>query len=310
MVDDRLPPVKVSVIIPAYKAEHTIAAALDSVLAQAAGSMEVIVVDDASPDATLAGVDAWLREHPGGGRLIAMPRNGGPAAARNRGAAEARGEWLAFLDSDDLWLPWRLATQLALAARHPDVDLWCGGTIGLDCALPEMPPLGGVKFRPVSLDDFLVANPVATTTVLLRREAFRKAGGFDEQFRGPEDYDLWMRVAAAGRLAHLDCPLGRYRSETGSLSMDDRKFLPQVLRVVAKAFGMGGVFHDRPGLRNMAVAAQYWSASWMAFQRNDRFAAVRHWFRAYFLGRRAESRLPQKWFPLLWRYLAGKRGER
>jgi hypothetical protein len=60
----------------------------------------------------------------------------------------------------------------------------------------------------------------------------------------------------------------------------------------------------------MAVAAQYWSASWMAFQRGDRLAAVRHWFRAYFLGRRAESRLPQKWFPLLWRYLAGKRGER
>ena len=310
MVDDKLPAVNVSVVIPAYKSERTIAAALDSVAAQAVDGVEVIVVDDASPDGTRAVVEAWLRGHPAAARLITLPQNRGPAAARNRGAAEARGEWLAFLDADDLWLPWRLATQLAMAARYPDVDLWCGDTLDMDCTLPERPPPGGMKCRPIVLDDFLGGNPVATTTVLLRRRVFDEAGGFDEQFRGPEDYDLWMRVASAGQLASLDCPLSRYRSEAGSLSMDDRKFLPQVLRVIDKAFGPGGVFSGRPQFRTMAISAQYWSASWMAFQRGARLAAVGFWLRAYLLNGLSGKRKSRKWFPLLWRYLAGQRGER
>jgi glycosyltransferase involved in cell wall biosynthesis len=234
-----------------------------------------------------------------------MAQNGGPAAARNRGAREALGEWLAFLDADDLWLPWRLEVQCGMAARHPDVPLWCGDTIDLVCALPEKPVSAARELHRLTLDDFLVTNPVATSTVMLRRATFLSMGGFDEQFRGPEDYDLWMRVAAGGQVGRLACPLSRYRSDPGSLSMDDRKFLPQVLRVLAKAFSRGGVFHDRPQLYDTAACAQYWSASWMAFQRRDRATALRHWCRAYVLNRRATVRGSYKWVPLLWRYLAG-----
>ncbi|OGV85771.1 MAG: hypothetical protein A2340_15445 [Lentisphaerae bacterium RIFOXYB12_FULL_60_10] len=92
---------------------------------------------------------------------------------------------------------------------------------------------------------FAIANPVATSTVLLRRDVFEAVGGFDEQFRGPEDYDLWMRVADRGTVLKLETPLARYRHREGSLSVDDRKFLPQVIRVIEKAYGPGGVLSGR-----------------------------------------------------------------
>lgn len=309
MIEVNPPAVQVSVIVPAFNAERTLVFALDSVLQQAIPGMEIIVVDDASTDGTRACFDAWLREHPEAGRVLTLSRNSGPAAARNHGVAEARGEWLAFLDSDDSWLPWRLTTQLTLTARFPDVDLWCGGRMGMDGALPAPPRLNEIEPHPIILDDFLTNNPVGTTTVLLRHEAFKRVGGFDEQFRGPEDYDLWMRVAAVGKLARIDCPLCRYRLTIGSLCMDERKFLPQVLRVLDKAFGPGGVLADRPELRRVAEENQYWNASWMAFHRGDRWTAIRYWGKAYGRYWMSGRGTPRAWWRLLIRYGVGRRKE-
>jgi hypothetical protein len=131
-----------------------------------------------------------------------------------------------------------------------------------------------VAARDLTLDELAVHNPVATSTVLVRRAAVLAAGGFDPQFRGPEDYDLWLRVAARERVVFLDAPLARYRLVTGSLSLDDRRFLPEILRVLDKAYGRGGVLRGRPG-EGRARGYHTLACSWMAAERGDIGRALR-----------------------------------
>ena len=300
----------VSVIIPAYNASETVGQALESVFAQTYADFEIIVVDDASSDGTTGAVNSLMRQFvdssnrhessnpPFDGaqdrRIIELPSNQGPAAARNRGVAEAEGEWIAFLDADDAWLPERLEVQLAAAAEHPDVALWCASTLALGertrmtddgGRMTEVEKDPSVVCRPSSvirqipLEEFALGNPVATSTVLVRKNVLEELGGFDEQFRGTEDYDLWMRIAAKRPVMRIEQPLVCYREHAGSLSMDDRTFLPQALAVLDKAFSSGGVLEAYSARREHAVARQYWHASWMAFSRGDRRMALGHLLR-------------------------------
>jgi glycosyltransferase involved in cell wall biosynthesis len=159
--------------------------------------------------------------------------------------------------------------------------------------------------RALVLDDFITNNPVATSTVLVRKSAVESVGGFDGSFIGPEDYDLWLRLVVRFTMALIKLPLAEYRMQSGSLSMDDRRFLPQVFRVLDKAFGPGGVLADRPELRRKAEGSQYWNASWMAFNRGNRRLAIRYWGRAYG-GYWMEGRSPKRaWWRLLIRYILG-----
>jgi glycosyltransferase involved in cell wall biosynthesis len=349
--------VLISAIIPAYNSAETIKDALDSVVAQtmwkqtgkwkaeseqaqwATGdfppSYEIIVIDDASRDNTQQVVDFWIKEQRAKQdlscftfKLLHFERNSGPAAARNKGIAAACGEWLAFLDADDTWLPNKLAIQMDMVAKHPDVAMWCGGIAvhgnsakwqaesgksqvasgkrqeqGLSSAALTSSPLTPY---PLPLASFALGNPVATSTGLVKKDAVLAVGGFDEQFRGPEDYDLWMRIAARCSIMKIEIPLVQYNQRSGSLSMDDRTFLPQVVKVLDKAFGEHGVLMDRPDLRDAALSSQLWNASWMAFNRGQRFLAIRYWSRSYGLNWKSGKHVKRKWFSLLARYLLGE----
>ena len=295
----------VSVVIPAYNAEHTICEAVESVLTQRDIECELWVIDDASRDGTREVLQKRYGAHPRV-HLILCDENAGPAAARNRGIQNATADWTAFLDGDDAWLPNRLPAQLALARKHPDVDLWCSQTIRLTPDLERTDSTKAPEFRPVTRGEFLFHNPVATSTVLARTGVLRSVGGFDEQFVGPEDYDFWMRIASAHTIALIEKPLSLYRYVPGSLSMDDRKFLPQVLRVLEKALAPGGALADQAGLRRIAIGNQYWNASWMAFNRGARGTALRYWLKAYQLDHRSERVRSRPWLPLLYRYCLGR----
>ncbi len=306
----------VSVVIPVYRSADTILQALDSVRRQTCGGAELLVVDDASPDDTVRRVEAWMASDGAGvpTRLLRQPRNGGPAAARNAGIQAAERPWVAFLDADDAWLPRRLERQFSVAADHPGTGLLCGLTLPLDEHSPgwagEDDDSGGTP-RPLAIIDFVAHNPVATSTVLVRRDVVLAAGLFDVQFRGPEDYDLWMRIARRTACLLLPEALSLYRRTPGSLSMDERGFLPEVLRVLDKAFAPGGALADHRAWRHTAMAEQYTSASWMAYNRGARGAALRYLLAAWWLcpgmmdsERRRDRRLRLK---LLGRYVAGPR---
>lgn len=182
-------PSSVSVIIPAYNAGDRVARAITSALDQTLPVLEIIVVDDGSSDDTVAVASSF--GHPV--RVISKP-NGGPASARNLAASVARGDWLAMLDADDWWFPRKNEIQLAHMA---------GEDIGLShCRLDhraERPP------DELTFKDLWERNWISNSSVLLRRTIFEQVGGFVEVRRLVEDYNLWLRVSAAGARI-VTCP--------------------------------------------------------------------------------------------------------
>ncbi|MGH7928940.1 MAG: glycosyltransferase, partial [Candidatus Binatia bacterium] len=153
-------------------------------------NFELIVVDDGSTDATAS----ELQEYRGRLRVLAQARRG-VAAARNAGVRIARGRYLAFLDSDDLWLPKKLEAQTAFIARHPQVqicqteEIWIRRGARVNPKAKHRKPTGDIFKR--SLDLCLVSP----SAVMMTRELFLKTGGFDESLQVCEDYELWLRIA-------------------------------------------------------------------------------------------------------------------
>lgn len=209
----------VSAVIPCYNGAPTIEAAIASALAQTHRLLEIIVVDDGSQD---AGADVASR-YP---VTVIRQKNSGPAAARNAGVAASSGEWVAFLDHDDTWVPDKTAVQLAAATD----------TIGLICcpppehheyvALPVAPPKPGEL---VSFEQLWSYNVVGCPSgVLMRRRLLDELGGFDvsRDLIGTEDYNLWQR-AALTKWEILTGPPGvfAYTPAHGSLSSQTWKML-------------------------------------------------------------------------------------
>jgi len=267
-----------SVVIPAYNCARYLAQALESVFSQTEPAGEIIIVDDGSTDNTKEVAASFA------GRIkYIYQENAGPAAARNRGVEDAKGEWIAFLDGDDAWLPWRISVAAKLIANNPGAVLFCGRWVDIS-ADPQPPCASDLnKIRVLSLRELAESNPVGTSTVIMRRDIFMRLGGFDPVFRGLEDYDLWMRAAKDHLLVYADIPLSRYRFILGSLSMDGRLFLPQGIRLFNKAFGEGGVLSGYVDQKPKALAKLYISVSWMAFQHGSRGAALRYLLSALLL---------------------------
>ncbi len=184
------PGLPVSVIIPTHNRWPMLGEAVDSVLAQTVSDYELIVVDDGSTDET----PGRLQDY--GERITVLSQTRrGVAAARNLGASRAAGRYLAFLDSDDLWLPGKLQRQLDLMERNPEVEIcqtdeiWIRNGVRVNPRNRHRKPSGDI-FRP-SLDLCLVSP----SAVMLRRELFERVGGFDESLPVCEDYDLWLRIS-------------------------------------------------------------------------------------------------------------------
>jgi glycosyltransferase involved in cell wall biosynthesis len=270
---------KISAVIPSYNNANTIERALDSLRLQKRKPDEIIVVDDCSTDDTSAVVVQWAKKYSVDVELLHTNSNSGPAVARNLGISTASGDWIAFLDADDEWLPHRLSVQtevLRLQQMH-DTALICSRIIRNKAPLVER-KLKETDVTELNLNDFAFGNPIATSSVLVLREAIQKIGGFDEQFRGPEDYDLWMRIAKKFRIIRVELELAVCYEQQNGLSMNYRLFLPQVLAVIDKAYGKGGVFEGSPW-RNTARSCQILSAGWMACRSGRKTDAFRLWVR-------------------------------
>ena len=222
----------VSVIIPTHNRARSLGRALDSVFAQEGTpehfELEALVIDDASTDETPKLIQGYPQV-----RHIRLPRNLGTSAARNAGIKEASGRYVAFLDDDDAWLPWKLRRQVALLEACPDVGVVYGQeirTLGPDVFVwPDADEaLSGWIARSLLTD-----CPVNTSSVLVRRTALQQAGCFDETLRCWEDYDLWLRLAFSERFRFLPgpaviyqvSPSGRFLSaaKTGESERDLRR---------------------------------------------------------------------------------------
>ncbi len=180
----------VSVIIPTFNRGYCLEDSLRSVLAQSFADFELIVVDDGSTDDTAVLVGRFPAV-----KLIRLEKNRGVSFARNRGVVAARGNYIAFLDSDDLWEPRKLAAQIKWMERRPDSQVVYTDEIWIRNGTRVNP---ANKHRKYSGDVFQYCLPlciVSPSSVLLRTKMLSNIGGFDESMRVCEDYDLWLRIA-------------------------------------------------------------------------------------------------------------------
>lgn len=228
--------VRVSCLMAAHNAAGTIGAAVESVLRQTRSDWELIVVDDGSTDGTgavLAGIaDARV--------MVLRQDRGGPSAARNRALAAARGEFVAPIDADDVWLPRKLELQVAVLEQTADAAVAYGWTDFVDEGLR---PLHGDRrpvFAGLVLEELLRKNFVACgSNTLMRRAAVVEAGGFDETLQAAEDWELHTRLAA--RYAFVPVPevVVLYRRSPQSLSsrfwLVEQHFLAANRKVFAAA---------------------------------------------------------------------------
>jgi glycosyltransferase involved in cell wall biosynthesis len=224
----------VSVIVPAYDVTDYIGDALNSVLAQTFREYEIIVINDGSPDS-----EALERAlAPFMPRIVYIKQeNRGVSAARNTGIARARGEFLAFLDGDDTWLPHYLETQVARIQSDPTIDvlypnavLFSGGAAAGEEFMTACPSNGEVTFERLLLQECNVSN-----CSIARREMIIRVGLFDESLHSVEDFDLWLRVIKhGGRIAYHHEVLARYRRRPGSLTADPVSLSEHILKVLQK----------------------------------------------------------------------------
>ncbi len=185
------PMTTISVIVPTYNRQASLARALDSVLAQTRPAEEIIVVDDGSTDATAE----MVRQRYPQVRYFHQT-NRGVSAARNHGIARARGEWIALLDSDDQWLPEKLAVQIQHLQRHPGHPLCHCDEIWIRHGRRVNPMKKHAKHGGWIFRHCLPLCVISPSAALIRRSLLEEVGGFDETLPACEDYDLWLRICA------------------------------------------------------------------------------------------------------------------
>lgn len=235
------PTASVSVVIPAYKIADYIAETLDTVFAQTVAPLEVIVVNDGSPDE--AELERALAPYLD--RICYIRQeNQGAGAARNRALREARGEFVAFLDGDDLWLPQYLEEQLQFLQAggydlvYSDALLFGDSPIAGKTYMETAPSQGSVTF----LSLIRYECNVITSGVVARRRTLIEAGLFEESLRNAQDFELWARLARRGARLGYQCKvLLRYRCRDGSLSGDAMNRLERekrVFRFIADAYDL------------------------------------------------------------------------
>jgi glycosyltransferase involved in cell wall biosynthesis len=225
----------VSVVIPAYNVGELIGQTLESVFAQRYRNFEILVVNDGSPDTPV--LEAAIE--PYRDRITYLVQeNAGPSAARNTGVEHARGELIAFLDGDDIWLPEYLSEQVAranadrsLAVIHADAEV-IGDPTTAGMTLRQLNRSGGeASFAAIVTERYTLT----TSCTVVRRDWWERVGRFDPALRRSEDFDLWLRIAhAGGRFNGTQRVLAQYRRHDQGTSSDLELMADAVLTVLDK----------------------------------------------------------------------------
>jgi glycosyltransferase involved in cell wall biosynthesis len=267
---------RVSVVIPAYNAAAFVREAVDTALAQTHPDTEVIVVDDSSTDETPAILAAY------GDRIrVHRQPNTGVGGARNTGMRLATGDWVAFLDADDVWAPRKIEAQLH-AAGNSEWVYTNRFNFGARGALPDVQSdvtlmTDGDVFVPL----LLRGNFITVSSVMMRTRLLLELGGFVHQNGGCEDWDLWLRTASRGhQVGYAAEPLVGYRFTATSMSANHRAMAPARHEVVARALATERGRSLPWSLRRRIWAETYRTNGWDAARSGARWDALAHYARA------------------------------
>jgi len=244
----------ISIVTPTYNRAYLLTEAIDSVLAQTYPHWEMIIVDDGSTDGTAAIVEAaTAKDH----RIsYYYQENAGQSSARQHALSVARGEFIAFLDSDNRWLPERLQKGLDALARNPNCAVSYGDCYILDEDGKRISDRNMRRYSGFITEQLVKDNCVSFNTSLTRREAIDSVGGFDPNVEVADDYDLWLRISVAHEFVYIPEYLAEYRVMTKQISSNkmrryksntvilERFFRanPQLLNTGLHRRGMGGFY--------------------------------------------------------------------
>ena len=271
---------RVSVVLPTHNRARELPRSLDSVLAQTYPSFEVVVVDDASTDATPEVLAKY--EHDPRVRLVRSTENLGGGGARNRGVQESKGDLIAFQDSDDYWLPYKLHEQVAALDRNPPSKVcYCGSLYFGNRRSYYLPSVSRFStFEGDLADEVLKGSPASTQTLLMRRALFEDVGGFDPDFKRFQDWDLVIRLAQRSPFTFVQDPLVLIFLSEVSLStvpINDAVFRAALLTKYQSLFGQFPAIESG----HHYIAARTW-------QKNRKYrSALTHYRKSIQLKRRA-----------------------
>lgn len=286
-------PSLVSVIIPTYNCAPYLAEAIDSVLLQAGVNIEIIVVDDGSIDNTKDVIEKYRHRIT---YISQMPRRGA-SAARNLGIQHASGEWIAFQDADDIWLPEKLSMQLDALQGYPDAGLVFADTLVFRERMVIQDSLSNkslknwcarnatqapdIYYGHIYSELVLRCYCMCLISVVLPRKVLDEVGIFDEELKIAEDYDLWLRIARNHAVVYLDRIFCKYRFRddglSGGIRVRPSRFFRANLAVLDKHLSFNwipGQYHDA---LTKVFRNSFWELAWTCFS-EDRFKEARTYF--------------------------------
>ena len=261
---------KVSVIMPAYNNAGYIQEAVESVLAQTWPDWELIVVDDGSTDDTAR----VLRRFEGVIRYI-YQENRGSAGARNTGIRASSGQFIAFLDGDDLWMPEFLAVQVQAFQEAPDMEVMYSWWCYIDEDGHQLPEQGVYRGKGQLLKEFALRNLFPVITALVPRQCINRVGLFDQSLRTREDWDFWLRMAQAGyRFGFSPRVLAKYRIHESNklLNMDVQRQTAYQTALLEKFYSQQ-LPEEIAALRSRAYADVYLNSATLCYRTGDEQAA-------------------------------------
>lgn len=261
----------VSVITPVYNAERYLSQAIESVLAQSHRHFEYLLIDDCSPDRCREIITNYGKRD---SRIngIFLEKNGGPANARNEGLKRSTGEFIAFIDADDVWEPAKLERQLARFAGNPRL-----GLVSVNgYVINEHGARGRALFHPrevrsgkISLQEYLLDGvPIATSATMIRQSCIATCGYFEEKYFLTDDYVMWMRVCQRYEIEILDERLIRYREHTENITRNRLRTRQEKMLVLENEILSNAQLVHELGTEFLAVVQRKYCSLGKLYSRN------------------------------------------
>jgi glycosyltransferase involved in cell wall biosynthesis len=263
----------VSVVIPTYNYGRFIGETVESALAQTYRPVETIVVDDGSTDDTRERLAVY------GSRVrYIYQQNRGLSAARNAGIRASQGEFIALLDSDDLWMPDKLERQVAVCVQEPDSGLVATERFAIDETGQRLDYVAEscaqAGFCELTMRDLLEFPAFSPSSVVARKGALMAVGGFDESLTAVEDMEMWVRIAARFRVLRLNATLTGQRFHHRSMSHQPDSMLRNHQKAIDQLFARLPQLSQYPGWRRVAEARMYREVAFMRFSGGHRAGAA------------------------------------
>lgn len=250
---------KVSVIIPTHNREDYISDTLESVINQTYKDLEIIVIDDGSTDNTKKKLETF-----GNKIKLIEQKNSERAVARNNGVKSSSGKYIAFLDSDDIWIKHKLEKQVKALDEDQDVVLVCGQSLRVNDLNKKIKPAKRQSqgYSGNVFEKLLLRNFVVSATPIIKREHFEKTSGFETKYVPYEDWEFWLRLSLLGKFHFLPAPLSFYRiHKEQSVKLTKAEKIEEVtLSVLRDSFRLKNISNDLQrhslGLANLRFC--YW----------------------------------------------------